>query len=106
MTGTRFGETLDEYCIHECGVMQEGEVVVGCDCHQNPPMTELPSLVFQSPASGLITVGVLSFFCSIIGCAGALRENRRYPPILNGDGAKYRRCIPIFRASAYVLPVL
>jgi len=57
MTGTRFGETLDEYCIHECGVVQEG--VVGCDCYQSPPRTELPSLVFQSPASGLITVGVL-----------------------------------------------
>mmetsp|Transcript_17380 Transcript_17380/g.41877 ORF Transcript_17380/g.41877 Transcript_17380/m.41877 type:complete len:292 (-) Transcript_17380:107-982(-) len=74
--GMSFSNTLDQYCEEACNPGTSTEAV-GCDCTSSPPTTTLPSLVFQSPASGLIVVGVLSFICSIIGCAGAVRENRK-----------------------------
>lgn len=59
------------YCEDMCW---RTDSVVGCDCLDGVGTTELPTVVFLSPAIGLIIVGIFTFFTSILGCAGAIRE--------------------------------
>jgi len=57
---------------------------VGCNCDVNPVQTTLPVIVFQAPASGIICVGVFLFIATVLGCVGAIREQR---PVLIAYGS-------------------
>jgi len=62
------------YCEERCFLTQDTDSIVGCNCAEGNGTTELPTVVFLSPAIGLIIVGIFTFFTSILGCAGAIRE--------------------------------
>ncbi|EKX52449.1 hypothetical protein GUITHDRAFT_101620 [Guillardia theta CCMP2712] len=51
-----FGTSVNDYCKSQC--VKDPETAV----------------VFASPAIGLVVVGVFTFFISILGCVGAIRE--------------------------------
>jgi hypothetical protein len=74
--GKAFQEELETYCIQQCAttVLLNIADPVGCSCKTGPGKTLLPTAVFLSPPIGLITIGVLAFIASIIGCIGAIRE--------------------------------
>mmetsp|Transcript_44878 Transcript_44878/g.91616 ORF Transcript_44878/g.91616 Transcript_44878/m.91616 type:complete len:288 (+) Transcript_44878:50-913(+) len=69
-----FNEQVGDYCVKQCH-LEEYEATVGCNCDVDPPSPTIPSYVFQSPAIGLIVVGVFSLFKVVIGCFAAIREN-------------------------------
>lgn len=73
-TGNSFITEANQYCEERCMMTKDVNSVVGCICETKPPTTELPTVVFLSPAIGLIMVGIFTFFTSILGCAGAIRE--------------------------------
>jgi len=71
-----FGSTLNEYCQTSCNERPAGDLdnPAGCTCTPLPGQTSMPSVVFASPAIGLVVIGVFTFFISILGCVGAIRE--------------------------------
>uniref|UniRef100_A0A6T8HIP6 Tetraspanin n=1 Tax=Hemiselmis andersenii TaxID=464988 RepID=A0A6T8HIP6_HEMAN len=72
--GASFVGEANEYCQEMCLLEDMEDHPVGCNCDWNPPGTELPTIFFMSPAIGMIVVGVFTFFTSILGCLGAIRE--------------------------------
>ena len=75
--GKNFAATVQNYCTKICSMTSVDQI--GCNCDVQPVETTLPVIAFQAPAAGLISVGVFAFVCSIVGCAGAIREKQ---PIL------------------------
>jgi len=71
--GASFVSEANTYCQEMCQLEDSEDEVVGCNC-EGTPGTELPTIFFMSPAIGLIVVGVFTFFTSILGCLGAIRE--------------------------------
>ena len=74
-----FQEKLDDYCIAECttnGQFADAPNPVGCVCESDVTSshTSLPTVVFVSPAIGLIVIGVFSLIASMVGCLGAIRQ--------------------------------
>jgi len=70
-----FARATEDYCVEQCARTNNPDTV-GCDCSKSPATTTIPSLVFQSPSIGLITVGVFSFFKVLLGCFAAIREKQ------------------------------
>mmetsp|Transcript_77013 Transcript_77013/g.112758 ORF Transcript_77013/g.112758 Transcript_77013/m.112758 type:complete len:284 (+) Transcript_77013:56-907(+) len=73
---TAFQDGLDSYCIQKCAENKILKMLdpVGCSCDTEPGHTTLPTVVFVTPAIGLIIIGVFTFIASTIGCIGAIRE--------------------------------
>eukprot|EP00284_Hemiselmis_tepida_P017705 CAMPEP_0174928042 /NCGR_PEP_ID=MMETSP1355-20121228/22703_1 /TAXON_ID=464990 /ORGANISM="Hemiselmis tepida, Strain CCMP443" /LENGTH=290 /DNA_ID=CAMNT_0016174183 /DNA_START=98 /DNA_END=970 /DNA_ORIENTATION=- len=72
--GSSFVSEANVYCQEMCLLEDMHDDVVGCNCEWNPPGTSLPTIFFLSPAIGMIVVGIFTFFTSILGCLGAIRE--------------------------------
>mmetsp|Transcript_14517 Transcript_14517/g.28727 ORF Transcript_14517/g.28727 Transcript_14517/m.28727 type:complete len:298 (-) Transcript_14517:26-919(-) len=72
--GASFVSEANAYCQEMCLKENMEDEVVGCNCLRDPPATELPTVFFMSPAIGMIVVGIFTFFTSIMGCLGAIRE--------------------------------
>jgi hypothetical protein len=68
---------MDGYCIGMCSKTGDDEDTVGCDCTKEPATTTIPSVVFQSPAIGLITVGVISLFKVVLACFVISRHQKQ-----------------------------
>jgi hypothetical protein len=79
-----FQETLERYCIQKCAenaLLNQNKPAtlihpepVGCMCDVEPGRTTLPTVVFISPAIGLIVIGVVALFAALVGCVGSIRE--------------------------------
>jgi len=68
-----FANEAQSYCVEHCALSGDA-YEVGCNCIEEK--TTIPSIVFQTPSIGLILLGVFSFFTSILGCVGAIRERQ------------------------------
>ena len=62
---------MNDYCRDQC---KDDPETAGCTCTTSPGTASIPTVVFASPAIGLVVVGVFTFFISILGCVGAIRE--------------------------------
>jgi hypothetical protein len=72
-----FQDALSDYCIKQC-VVSKYDVnetgPVGCMCEGDESHTTLPTVVFASPAIGLIVMGTWTCIVSFVGCLGALKQ--------------------------------
>mmetsp|Transcript_81056 Transcript_81056/g.217723 ORF Transcript_81056/g.217723 Transcript_81056/m.217723 type:complete len:293 (+) Transcript_81056:149-1027(+) len=73
--GQSFGNAATDYCQKICTKTEVDQVA--CNCDINPVQTTLPIIVFQAPATGIITLSVFLFIAAIIGLVGAFREHRK-----------------------------
>jgi len=75
--GQSFEGELQVYCIQKCAessISKQLTDPVGCDCKPEPGKTTIPTVVFITPAVGLIVIGVFTFIGALLGCVGAIRE--------------------------------
>jgi len=75
--GQSFQGELQVYCIQKCAESSISKKLtdpVGCDCKPEPGKTTIPTVVFITPAVGLIVIGVFTFIGALLGCVGAIRE--------------------------------
>ena len=81
---SHFQETIEGYCIQKCAQTalvnqnKPDHLVlldpVGCTCDTEPGHTTLPTVVFITPAIGLIVIGIFTLVAAFLGCAGSIRE--------------------------------
>jgi hypothetical protein len=85
-----FQKALSDYCIGQCVYARVDANApdpvfasnpVGCKCEGDESHTTLPTVVFLTPAIGLIVIGHWTCLASFFGCFGAVKER---PVIIYG----------------------